>query len=85
MSAPSETAPRVVLYGRAGCHLCDVARETVRRVCAQTGAGWSEVDVDTDPELRARYTDLVPVVVVDGHHHDHWRIEEQRLRAALGG
>ena len=37
---------RVVLYGRAGCHLCDEAREVVRAVCAETGDGWTEVDID---------------------------------------
>ena len=74
---------RVVLYGRAGCHLCDFARASVARACERAGATWAEVDVDTDPELVARYTDLVPVVTVDGRHHDHWRIEEEALLAAL--
>lgn len=75
---------RVVLYGRRGCHLCDVAREQVSRACAAAGAGWREVDVDEDAELRARYTDLVPVVTVDGRHHAHWRVSESELVAALG-
>ncbi|TNM69966.1 glutaredoxin family protein [Streptomyces sp. NP160] len=74
---------RVVLYGRRGCHLCDVAREQVSRACAQAGAGWREVDVDDDAELVARYSDLVPVVTVDGRHHAHWRVSEQDLLTAL--
>lgn len=73
----------MVLYGRAGCHLCDVARETVERTCAEAGASWAEVDVDTSPELVARYGDLVPVVTVDGRHHGHWRIPDAELREAL--
>ena len=40
---------RVTLYGRQGCHLCDAARETVARVCAELGESFEEVDVDTDP------------------------------------
>ncbi len=74
---------RVVLYGRAGCHLCDVAREQVARTCAAAGQGWREVDVDDDAELVSRYGDLVPVVTVDGRHHAHWRVSEPELRAAL--
>ena len=74
---------RVSLVGRAGCHLCDVARETVARVCADLGVGWEEVDVDTDPALRARWSDEVPVTLVDGRQHDFWRVDEARLRAAL--
>lgn len=78
------TSPvRVTLVGRAGCHLCVVAREVVARVCADLGVGWEEVDVDADPQLRARWSDEVPVTLVDGRQHDFWRVEESRLRAAL--
>jgi glutaredoxin len=76
---------RVTFYTRQGCHLCDVARETVARVCADLGESFDEVDVDDDQELRARFTDEVPVTFVDGRQHDFWRVDEQRLRAALGG
>ena len=74
---------RVTLYSRQGCHLCEVARETVARVCAELGEGFEEVDVDTDPELLRRFTEEVPVTFVDGRQHDFWRVDEQRLRAAL--
>ena len=39
--------------------------------------------MDGDPELRAEYGDLVPVVLVDGKELGYWRIEEARLRRAL--
>lgn len=77
------TTPRVVLVGRQGCHLCDEAREVVRRVAEETATSWTEVDVDADPELLRNYSDQVPVVLVDGRQHDFWRVDEQRLRAAL--
>ena len=76
---------RVVLVGRAGCHLCEDAREVVARVAAETGATWREVDVDADADLRRRYTDLVPVVLVDGAEHDFGRVDAGRLRSALAG
>lgn len=74
---------RITLLTRVGCHLCDDARETVRRIAADTGTPWDETDIDGDPDLRATYTDLVPVVLVDGKEHGYWRIEEPRLRKAL--
>ncbi len=74
---------RVTLYSRAGCHLCDEAREVIVRVCEELGTGWTEVDIDADPELRARFTDEVPVTFVDGRQHDFWRVDETRLRQAL--
>ena len=76
---------RVTFYTRQGCHLCDVARETVARVCADLGETFDEVDVDGDEQLRERFTDEVPVTFVDGRQHDFWRVDEQRLRADLRG
>jgi glutaredoxin len=75
--------PRVVLVGRQGCHLCDAARDVVRRVAEDVGVSWTEVDVDADDALLRAYSDQVPVVLVDGRQHDFWRVDEQRLRAAL--
>ncbi|GAA4628302.1 glutaredoxin family protein [Cellulomonas oligotrophica] len=81
------TAPRVVLYGRAGCHLCDEARAVVVRACARAGAAWAEVDVDApDPagrDLRALMGELVPVVEVDGVRQGYWQIDEERVVRAL--
>jgi hypothetical protein len=74
---------RVTLIGRPGCHLCDVARETVERVAADLGVGWEERSVDSDPAWLERWSDQVPVTLVDGRQHDYWRVDETRLRAAL--
>lgn len=76
--------PRVLLLGRAGCHLCDDAREVIERVTADLGIAWAERDVDDDPALVERYGEQVPVTFVDGRQHDFFRVDEQRLRSALG-
>jgi hypothetical protein len=81
----SATPPRITLIGRDGCHLCDEAREVVRRVSQDTGAGWVEQNVDADPDLLHRYGEMVPVVLVDGSQHDYFTVDEKRLRAALSG
>ncbi|TIC80262.1 glutaredoxin family protein [Nocardioides sp. GY 10127] len=83
MGADGAPAPRVRLYTRAGCHLCEVAEAVVAEVCAETGESYDTVDVDTDPELVRRFTDEVPVTFVDGRQHDFWRVDPVRLRAAL--
>ena len=86
MSEENATKARVVLYGRAGCHLCEVARSVIEAVCAESGATWTEVDIDAadfDPDLRHRLTDEVPVTFVDGRQHDFWRVDPDRLRSAL--
>jgi glutaredoxin len=83
-AAPAAAAtPRVVLLGRAGCHLCDEARVVVERVTRELGVAWQEQSVDDDPELLRRYAEQIPVTFVDGRRHDFWRVDEARLRAAL--
>jgi len=76
---------RVVLYGRAGCHLCEDAREVVGSVCAEQGVAWAEIDVDLDPSgaLAAQYGDYVPVVTVDGVQQGFWQVDRARLAKAL--
>ena len=78
---------RVVLYGRAGCHLCDEAREVVRTVCAETGEAWTEIDIDAGEvggrDLVDELGELVPVVEVDGVQQGYWRIDAARLRRTL--
>ncbi|MDQ3735324.1 MAG: glutaredoxin family protein [Actinomycetota bacterium] len=76
-------SPRVVLYSRSDCHLCDVAHADLERICADLAVGFDTVDVDTDPDLRAQYGDRVPVIVVDGREHASFRVKESALRAAL--
>ena len=77
--------PRVVLYGKPGCHLCDDARVVVARVCAALGEEYTEVDISTDPELARRFGEEIPVTFVDGQQHDFWRVDEGRLTRALNG
>ncbi|WP_024286860.1 glutaredoxin family protein [Cellulomonas sp. KRMCY2] len=84
----AQGADRVVLYGRAGCHLCEPARAVVAAAAAEAGVGWLEVDIDTAPDSEAlvdRYGELVPVVTVDGVQQGYWRLDRSRLLRALAG
>ncbi len=74
---------RVTVMSRARCPACREMEDDVARICADAGERWAAVDVDTDPELRARYGDRVPVVLVDGVEIGFWTIPEDELRAAL--
>jgi glutaredoxin len=75
--------PRVTLYSRPGCHLCDDARAVVEQVCAELGESYAEVSIDGDSELTRRFGEEIPVTFVDGRQHDFWRVDPARLRAAL--
>ncbi|MGH3423133.1 MAG: glutaredoxin family protein [Nocardioidaceae bacterium] len=77
------TQPRVVVYSKPGCHLCEDAAGVVAQVCAELGVGWAEQDISVDPELMRVYGEQIPVTFVDGRQHDFWRVDAARLRAAL--
>ena len=79
------SSPRVTVYSRPGCHLCEEALAVVAKVCADVGEIYDVVNIDDDATLVERYGEEVPVTFVDGKQHDFWRVSEDRLRAALRG
>src|SRR5690242_6227774 len=50
----------VVLYSRKGCHLCEIVKESLGKLSRQASFQWREVDVNSDTELRRRFSDEVP-------------------------
>ncbi len=76
--------PRITLYSKPGCHLCADARAVIERVCVDVGTSFEEVDITASAELMAAHGEQIPVTLVDGRQHDFWRVDEARLRRALG-
>ena len=58
-------------------------KSIVARVAADYGVAVAEVDVDGDPELQRLYSDVVPVLLVDGKKFAKYRVSELRLRGKL--
>ena len=65
-SEASRSLPEVVLYTRAGCHLCDEAKEQLEVLRKTVAFDLREIDIDTNPELQRRYNDEVPVIFIHG-------------------
>jgi hypothetical protein len=76
----------LTLIGKPDCHLCDVAREVVETVVAELPEDdviVEERSILDDPALYAVWWEKIPVVLIDGTLHGHWRVSPERLRAAL--
>jgi glutaredoxin len=80
----------VVLYGRAGCCLCDDARAVLERVRARRAAHpdrdaftWQEVDIDRDETLLRAYLERIPVVTIDGAEVFEFFVDESELERRL--
>jgi len=85
------TVTTVTLIGRDGCHLCDVARGVIDHVLADLpddqadAVTVEELSIQDDPALSALWWEKIPVVLIDGDLHAHWRLDAARLSAALRG
>lgn len=73
------STPRVTLYTRSGCHLCDVAKDVVHAVRLDRPFDLDVVDVDTDPGLTAKYGSEVPVILVNGRKAFKYRVDPAAL------
>ncbi|MFD5213547.1 glutaredoxin family protein [Microbacterium sp. NPDC058345] len=80
---------RLTLIGKPDCHLCDVASEVVDAVIAELPDAAAESievvekSIADDPALYALWWEKIPVVLIDGELHAHWRVSPERLRSAL--
>ncbi|QDU56290.1 glutaredoxin family protein [Aeoliella mucimassa] len=70
---------QVELYTRQGCHLCDDADRLLR----SCGLDPVLIDIDQRPELLSKYTNCVPVVVIDGKVRFRGRIDRRLLERLL--
>ena len=84
----------LTLIGKSGCHLCDEARVTVDAVVGAFRAEYTGVarhiqvnlvehDILVDEELWNKYSEDIPVLLINGKIHNYWRIDPVRLRGAL--
>lgn len=79
----------LTLIGKPDCHLCDVASDVVDAVVAELPDALAEdmeiteLSILDDPVLYEKYWEKIPVLLIDGELHGHWRISPDRLRDAL--
>lgn len=75
--------PRILVYTKPGCHLCDDMLDLLRVTLRGSGVGVSERNIALDLDDFARYKHDIPVLVIDGHEVARHRISEPALQAAL--
>ena len=75
--------PEVILYTRKGCHLCDTAKEILQRARQSAPFALQEIDIDGDPDLRARYSEEVPLITINGKKAFKYHLDEQSFLKRL--
>jgi glutaredoxin len=77
-------APRdVTIYSRPGCHLCEEAKAQIAPLLKEFGARLTEINIDEDPELRARYGYDVPVIFLGARKAAKHRVDPSQFRRQL--
>jgi len=75
--------PRVTLFTRDGCCLCEEAKRVLDSARRRAGFELDIVDIDTDPELQQSYNDEVPVIAINGAKAFKYRVSEAEFLKKL--
>ena len=76
-------SPAVILFTRQRCHLCDEAKAVLRRLQREEPFQFSEINIDADADLQARYNEEVPVVFIHGRKAFKFEIDEKKFLKSL--
>lgn len=77
-------ATALTLMSRGYCHLCHDMEVALAPLAAEFGISIEIIDVDADPQLEARYNELVPVLLHEGTELCHHFLDEAKVRDYLG-
>ena len=73
----------VTVFSRHGCYLCDVAMDQLESMKNELNFEIEKIFIDGDSELEKLYGEQVPVIHIDGVHHDFFKVDPERFRASL--
>ncbi|CAN1525584.1 Glutaredoxin-like [Candidatus Nanopelagicaceae bacterium] len=73
----------VTVYSRQGCHLCEDAVKTLESMREELAFEIEIIYIDGNPELEKLYGNEVPVIHINGEHHDFYKVDPERFRTSL--
>jgi glutaredoxin len=73
----------LTIYSRPGCHLCEEAKSQIAPLMKEFDATLTEIDIDEDPVLRARYDYDVPVIFLGARKVAKHRVDLNQFRRQL--
>lgn len=76
--------PKVTLYSKAGCHLCDEARDMLDEIAAQVPYDLTEIDIRKDLGIFELYRYRIPVILLNETVVAEGRIDYNSLASAFG-
>ena len=84
MTKAKEPVPvQVTFYTKAGCHLCEEARDMLEDIAALTTYELTETDIRSNPAIFEQYRYRIPVIIINGETIIEGRIEFRDLARAF--
>ena len=75
--------PRVIIYSRPGCHLCDEAKAAILSAGCGDQFVLEEINIESDEELLRKYKYDIPVVAINGIETFIHRVDSTEFKSAL--
>ena len=73
----------ITVFGRHSCHLCEVAVEVLEGMQTELNFEIEKIYIEGNTELEKLYGEQVPVIHIDGVHHDFFRVDPERFKSSL--
>ena len=73
----------VTVYSRPGCHLCEEAKATIEATRRGDEFTIEEVNIESHPDLLARYQYDIPVIAINGVEAFIHRIDPEEFRRRI--
>ena len=73
----------VTVYSRHGCQLCEIAEQTINSLRIDLEFSVEVLYIDGNEELEKLYGTEVPVIHINGEHHDFYKVDPVRFKTSL--
>lgn len=73
----------LILYSKKDCHLCEIAKEKLRKIQKEFPFSLQEIDIEKDIGAFEKYKYLIPVIEIDGKITFNCKVNEAQLRKIL--
>ena len=73
----------VTVYSRHGCHLCEIAEQTINSLRIDLEFSVEVLYIDGNEELEKLYGTEVPVIHINGEHHDFYQVDPVKFKTSL--
>jgi glutaredoxin len=73
----------VIVYSKPGCHLCEEAKVAIAEAGCDGRFTLEEINIETDPELMAKFQYDIPVIAINGVETFIHRVDPAAFRAKI--